>query len=406
MPIFQPTYRIPSSTLSARSNSLKRKRASIDDEEDENGGPSTRTTPEPTTKTHPVHKTDPYHIAGSSREELLPPAPFPHAPSSQSSSSRPPNPTLEAELSSLRPPKTTTSDDCPQTSAKRRHIDNITTILHLALLRNDWPRAARAWSLLLRSELNGRGPDIRAHGRWAIGGEILMRTTPNHHHDHHHQSSNPPDEPNNDGNPATSKPATPDPSVFTTPGLALARAYYDRLALQNPYTAQASRGILDARAIYPALFTVWIYEIQQRWKGPLAPKSEAGGLSEVREMRRGELTEATALVERMDELLLSPPFDSSGELLRLRGMVGLWVGDLHESVAGETADGDGGDDDDGGDGEARRLSPGPEERLLSERGRKAAERERKKALELFRKVKAGGGELPLEAMRLLETYSP
>lgn len=243
-----------------------------------------------------------------------------------------------------------------------------------------------------------------------------MRTTPNHHHDHHHQSSNPPDdEPNNDENPAASEPATPDPSVFTTPGLALARAYYDRLALQNPYTAQASRGILDARAIYPALFTVWIYEIQERWKEPFAPKSEAGGLSGVREMRRGELTEATALVQRMDELLLNPPFDSSGELLRLRGMVGLWVGDLHESVAGETADGggdgdsedDGGrEDDDGGDAEARRLSPGPEERLLSERGRKAAERERKKAVELFRKVKAGGGELPLEAMRLLETYSP
>jgi hypothetical protein len=41
-----------------------------------------------------------------------------------------------------------------------------------------------------------------------------------------------------------------------------------------------------------------------------------------------ELAQAREIANRMDQLIISPPFDKHAELLQLRGMVGLWLGDL------------------------------------------------------------------------------
>ena len=98
MPVFAPVYRPTKhqQTFLSRQQKLenkpskKRKRgadpASSDDEDvepnndDEAASRASSPSPEPPRiALHPVNKTDPYHIAGHSREEPLPLPPFPHA---------------------------------------------------------------------------------------------------------------------------------------------------------------------------------------------------------------------------------------------------------------------------------------------------------------------------------------
>ena len=114
---------------------------------------------------HPVKVTDPYNIAGHPREEPLPPPPFPHAAFKEASRSKRP---VEEELAALNPPlytRPSTSED-RSNSLRRRHLDNVTAILHRCMLNGDWERAHRAWSLLIRTEIAGRGIDVRRNGRW------------------------------------------------------------------------------------------------------------------------------------------------------------------------------------------------------------------------------------------------
>jgi hypothetical protein len=54
-------------------------------------------------------------------------------------------------------------------------------------------------------------------------------------------------------------------------------------------------------------------------------------------IRSKELTEAMEIAARMDELLISPPYSDNPELLQLRGMVALWIGDLLVSSLPEEA---------------------------------------------------------------------
>ena len=60
----------------------------------------------------------------------------------------------------------------PRSLATRR-LRNITTILHLSLLRRDIPRAERAFALLLRSEKHG----VSLNTLWELGLEILLRSS-------------------------------------------------------------------------------------------------------------------------------------------------------------------------------------------------------------------------------------
>ncbi|EEB05669.1 RNA polymerase I transcription factor subunit Rrn11 [Schizosaccharomyces japonicus yFS275] len=60
----------------------------------------------------------------------------------------------------------------PPKSLRLQHIENLRTLLHLCLLRADYPRAFRAFSLLLRC----RSVDIRL--LWKIGLELLNELEP------------------------------------------------------------------------------------------------------------------------------------------------------------------------------------------------------------------------------------
>ena len=213
------------------------------------------------------------------------------------------------------------------------------------MLRGDWQRASRAWGLLMRTEIAGRGIDVRQHGRWGIGAEILIQRERNgpvpravfHHGDDDAQSVR---------SDAAPSPAQAEPA-WCDEGFKLAREYYERLILQYPHTPR-TRDALNATTFYPALFSTWVYGVQARYKSlrkqalERRPSTSDSNVSDdtnehnnhksqtdVKPITRAELEDAIPIVQRMDELLLSPPYDTSLPLLHLRGMVGLWLADLY-----------------------------------------------------------------------------
>ncbi|KAH9821424.1 RNA polymerase I specific initiation factor [Teratosphaeria destructans] len=323
---------------------------------DEHGGDNVRT--------HSVSRTDPYHVAGYSREVPLPPAPFPHA----AVKTHEPQESVEEELAGLDPPLFTSKKPDQSNSVKRRHIENLTTVLHTCMLKGDWVRAKRAWSILLRTEVSGLGMDLRENGYWTVGAELLMRTDDEH-------------------------------------GFRLAREYYDRLILQYPHTPRVKHSV-NALAIYPALFNVWIYEVQDRFKKRRqdsgARRSSRSSNVEDEEdfsmastdsdnrttqaLRQEELDEALPIATRIDDLLLSPPYDTSLPLLRMRGMVGLWLADLYAAV-----------------GEASGSESSDHGNIDSSRTRGLATAQRQRAMVCFRKVQGHGGELPQYVLSMLES---
>ncbi|KAK4548206.1 hypothetical protein LTR36_010075 [Oleoguttula mirabilis] len=355
---------------------------------------------------HPVRKTDPYHVSGHPREAPLPPAPFPHTAVRDSKSQRKP---VEEELAALNPPIYVSewSPEDRSTSSKRRHIENLTTLLHTCMLRGDWQRASRAWGLLLRTETAGRGMDVRQHGRWSIGAELLMRRQQVPARGKPHPSSTGTDQSQErNADPVTDH----DRPAFTDEGFRLARQYYERLILQYPHTPWTQHAA-NALALYPALFNIWIYEVQDRSKrarqGPAGdrPASPTGSErsadvstasdthSSTAAAKKQELNEALPIAQSMDELMLSPPYDTSLPLLQLRGMLGLWLADLYGSRAQSPPSSD-------DEGVHQRLDRGE-----AVRSRELARLERGKAREVGLKLRASGAELPAVIAHLLDNES-
>ncbi|TKA65632.1 hypothetical protein B0A55_10558 [Friedmanniomyces simplex] len=403
MSIFDPVYRPPRGqhTFLARQQKADRKRKRKEgslESSDEEGDTNVKSSPLPEEATPrtastafnpPVNRTDPYHVAGHSRQDSLPPPPFPHAPLKTRESCV----SVEEELAALNPPlyvsKATALND--QSSLKRRHIDNLTTLLHTCMLRGDWQRASRAWGLLLRTEIGGRSVDVRQQGRWGIGAELLMRR----------------DAESTKLEPSIHKGDDEDVDVvsrFSDDGFKTAREYYERLILQYPYTPRTQYNV-NALAFYPALFNIWIYEVQDRARrrrrkaGAERPTSsedskhsndvDATGSKTIAAQRQ-ELEEALPIAQRMDELLVSPPYDGSAVLLHLRGMVGLWLADLY---AGHTSAPVSDDES------SEHSSVGSASGL--ERNREEALAERERALSCLKRAKGAGADIPVSINVLL-----
>ena len=420
MSIFTPVYRPTEGQqgLLARQQKRERKRKreqdDYDDSSDEEISGPTKVELgsvdllRPTSSFRPINRTDPNHVAGLSWEASRPPPPFPHGPSSNRAGKevKP----VEEELASLNPPlyvsKEVTNQD-RVTSSKRRHVDNITTILHQCMLKEDWKRASRAWGLLLRTEIAGRGTDARQNGRWGIGAEILMRS--------HQQAdtAKPPRQASTSSDddeavqPRRSEPIPQDRPPFSDEGFGLAKDYYERLILQYPYLPRAGHQSINAVVFYPALFNIWIYEVQDRSERARrdprlnerdgstddSEHSASSGAKGVHLLARTQaVTEASAIAHRMDELMLSPPYDSSSPLLQLRGMLGLWLADLHAAVA------DAGPNEDGESEHERQDDTEIGHHLQQERA------ERQKGIALLRKVRRNGDELSQSVVDLLDTY--
>ena len=413
MPIFAPAYRPTKhqQTFLARQQKLESRKRNRGDDSSDDEQALTHVSPEPdptpvpaATSFHPVNKTDPYHIARHPREEPPPFSPFPHAAVKESGTAKLP---IDQELAELNPPlyvPPSTPED-KSTSLRRRHLDNLTTILHRCMLKGDWQRASRTWALLIRTEIAGRGIDVRRNGRWGIGAEMLMRRGAQRNQDDNFGS------PENED---CGEAANVEQPQFSDEGYKLAREYYERLILQYPHAPYSQRS-LDAATIYPALFNIWIYEVQDRSKrarwmldSSVSTSDDFGGNSpsgnafiaeqnsRLERIRSKELEQALPIAQRMDELLISPPYDTSPVLLQLRGMVAVWISDLHNELAELIPD---------------RLEPSdvPKQNAVGEyEARREVERHhvnaddgRQKARLLFAKLEGSGVGLPPEASRFV-----
>ncbi|KAF2626448.1 hypothetical protein BU25DRAFT_432229 [Macroventuria anomochaeta] len=296
-------------------------------------------------------------VAGLLPEEeyRAPSSPFPHAPARVS---KPYLGTAKIQKELAGPPSrlftvnnTATQSDhaSSQTEAsnlRRTHLNVLSTVMHRCLLEGDYDRAGRAWGMILRTQAtHGSTVDLRNHGRWAVGAEILLRRKPQG------VASNSRDQP--DGAADTDTDTDTDTDIFSEQGFELAREYYERLIVQHPTRKQAPHAV-DQRSFYPAMFSLWIQEVNEKSKRARKRNIEDARRSRSRIMsidsgdgksmgdararedavQVEELAQARELAERLDDLVKSPPFDKQASLLQLRGNVALWISDL---IVGNTA---------------------------------------------------------------------
>ncbi|KAF2002295.1 hypothetical protein P154DRAFT_521112 [Amniculicola lignicola CBS 123094] len=298
------------------------------------GGPSRVASPD----------ADELRVAGLSNGDVseLPPPPFPHAPGG-TSKEKFSLAKLQKELDRLDPPlyaANATSKTAPlgrldeRPALRQHHFGVLTTVLHRCLLEGDYHRAGRAWGMLLRTRIRGRATDPRILGRWGIGAELLLHQTT--------QNNSRQDEDGEDEDAIFEK------HLYTEDGFKLARDYYRRLIVQYPNQRLHPHAI-DDRTFYPAMFSLWIYEVneeanrgrqrlerdRERKANESVQSDEDTSMASIESERTQdvaimaeELRRAEEIGTRLDEIIVSPPFDKHADLLQLRGMVGLWMGDL------------------------------------------------------------------------------
>ncbi|KAJ5569686.1 uncharacterized protein N7459_009116 [Penicillium hispanicum] len=334
-----PSWLQPTSTRVAQYDHRKRKKS--DEWSDEEGDLADTTDAASGTESVPggqsliltPNESHQYRIAGLSFDQELPGGDFPHGPAKEDHHRHENLPSqLFAGLSSLSSPVYPPQSPAHQGNLRLQHLSVLTAILHRCLLERDYVRAGRAWGLILREEFRGLPVDVRSEGRWGIGAEILLRRG----------------QPEPAGNARDRSGSTPLP--FTKKGFAEAQSYYERLILNHPYSKSAPHAI-SALHFYPAMFGLWIYVTQEESnsarKNVMDDDDSSDDMSveedssvdfETRQsnkrqariaaIRTQELEQAQQIATRMDMLLGSPPYMDSSELLELRGMVSLWIGDL------------------------------------------------------------------------------
>ena len=268
----------------------------------------------------------------------IPPPPFPYAPIPlRHSTSLPTLSDRRAALANLNPPLAfdPSQEVSSRAAPKQQHVAVLTTILHRCLLRRDWLRAGRAFGMLLRTEVAGQGVEIRRHGLWGIGAEILLRSEGQIKAEMERKegkvSGSQGGEHVVDGN---------EPNFFTPEGFERARRYYERLIIQFPTRHWDSHDMLSATNFYRAMFGLWIAFIQDQRKKTCArvqerqrsPVTSSGShASDENDERPGKV--GAKIFQQVRELSktledLKYPYHDDPELHRLQLMVRSWLRDL------------------------------------------------------------------------------
>jgi hypothetical protein len=250
-----------------------------------------------------------------------------------------------------------------------QHLSVLTTILQRCLLEGDIFRASRAWAMLIRTQVGGRGVDLRGSGYWGIGAELLVRSLErrkNYTYDENIEDG--------EEEAAAEEENQRVKRWGSKDGLEKAKDYYERLILQHPYKRQFD-GSVSALDFWPAMVGCEVYGIQFEHNEELRriareevadqdgkrseSQSEESEVTEDeenvmdatfaadrrrksrRERRKAEKrwierdeARKTALIAsekisfRLDDLMATPPYSDNHNLLRLRGMIALYIGDL------------------------------------------------------------------------------
>jgi len=316
---------------------------------------------------------------------------------------------------------------------RMQHLGVLTAILNKCLLEGDMPRANRAWAMLIRAQIQGLGVDIRETGYWGVGVELLSRsgeTRPRNRSQTDDDSDYEADDEDNLNNGAQGTEKS-DHRWGTKEGFEKSKAYLERLILQFPYKRQF-HGTVNPLDFWPQMVTNEIYDIQYEQKQSLkkivsaeekdeddeASDSDSDSFADAEshvsqedddefiveqrrkdkrskrkaekrwtqkdDVRQTALVSAETIAARLDELMVTPPYSDSHALLRLRGMLSLYIGDL--SVPAIPIEGDEEDDT----AEQRFLF---RQRISEhERGKRRLEEEQAKARRLFAKIAQSGGD--------------
>jgi hypothetical protein len=214
--------------------------------------------------------------------------------------------------------------------------------------------------MILRTKAaHGNKVDLRNHGRWGIGAEILLRRKPQVAGDAQSAAV---------GQAPPEDPTITNDDIFSEQGFELAREYYERLIVQHPTRKQHPTAV-DQRSFYPAMFSLWVQEVCEKSRQARTRNAEKQNAEEPRRSRSRsmsidsnnldstndvhgksttdadgkspnsaqaledaiqveELARAMEIAERLDDLVASPPFDKQASLLQLRGNIALWISHL------------------------------------------------------------------------------
>lgn len=403
----RPISHIPVSTRSGKKRKAPSSHGSSDDDDLRERSISPRTTPglDPAI-TNPLSLTPDevaqYRVAGLRLDQQLPSVRnWPHR-------------SLPRKKSNSELPVTEKDTPTNKPHLRVHHLGVLATVLHRSLLQGDIPRASRAWALLLRTQIDGKGVDIRTSGYWGIGAELLIRegekldrrrTTRDGYDssDEESQSEDP-----SEGQIEIAE-ESGERRWGTVAGLEQAKDYYERLILQYPYKRQFPNTVM-ALDFWPAMFSCEIYGVQYTQKEALRAletfdemsqdEAEHDSVGEIlsweerrtrrkeeinwnrrEEVRRNTLKAAELIAARMDEMMSGPPYSDSHVLHRLRGMLALYVGDL--SVPALFRD----EEDNSYDVRSQQL----ERKIQRQRGLQIQAEEREKARKAFAKIRKEGG---------------
>ncbi|KAI0843223.1 hypothetical protein F5Y06DRAFT_257211 [Hypoxylon sp. FL0890] len=317
-----------------------------------------------------------------------------------------------------------------QFSERLRHLSTITAIMHRCLGDGDIARAKRAFGLLVQT----KDVDIRQGGLWAVGSEILMRDGEAEEQQRRRQQLKQ-EAGEEDGEAIPGDANTEGESQElrrwgSAANIEKVKSYFENLIQQYPHD-QHRPYLTSALDFWPALFGIEIYNLDAEFRRALhqlqAREEEEDGEGEVdlaaeemamavaysddafeaHRQRRDEARHGMAWAARdelrtetrevagriagsMDQVMENAPFTTHREMLRLRGNLALFIGDLY--IPSRLLE----------DGEqVEEVSLNNAEEVLRSRAESAEEHnalaqrreEVERARKFFRKILDGGGEV-------------
>ena len=233
---------------------------------------------------------------------------------------------LTAQLGELQPPLTrphrgpsaqVDGDGRARIGNRQRHLTNLTAILHRSLLNADYRRAGRAWSLLLRTEMDGHSMDLRFANRWGIGAELLQ-----HRRGMQQRSL----EGGEQASPSLIDSRLAVDSIEES-NIEIVLEYFARLIVQYPWNKYAPMMTSEVDFLY-AMLSLWICYTVEKPNTSMALESKGVVVASRQDDRQRLIREARKISEKLDENIQKLPYLDSKALRRLQQMVHEWRTDL------------------------------------------------------------------------------
>lgn len=283
--------------------------------------------------------------------------------------------------------------------AREQNVGVLVGILRRCVEAGDMVRAKRAFGLLVRADIYGKRVDLRSEGYWGLGGEILMTQGRHRQHDVMLDGKFEGEgEGEGEGGGGEEGRGKETRRWGSAANMGYFTRYFEELIQLYPYS-RLHPNSLSAQDFYPVLFNAEIYNIysefdmaldrvegedaeedfgigmdvdqeddmERSWDSP-SPGKEGRSKAAKDKLRLDALEATRQVAGRMDELMQNLPYSKSLEMMRLRGVIALFMGDLAVPFPPRSGDEE-------YDGRTRR------------------DRERDRAVKLFQKVEAQGGQL-------------